>query len=301
MIGASPMSEIIPSTLKDLGEKFYLQYLRNFVLFNWNDIVGELNAKKMEPLYIEFKILHVYCKDSSWQSNVYALKDKFIQMINEAVKEEVVKDIVFSRTSSRNKKRTEDGKIETLSEYEISRRIGSMVLTDEELKRIKESNKDIDNVDLREAIIKAAISRIKLEKYRLKTGWHKCKNCEVLCPAEDELCERCRRMKFEQFERRVITLFREVPFLSYAQIKNDIEKTMPEMIKECRPERVNSIKSKLIQYLCGSIDLTDLKAVQTLVMLFKGARPQDVTKELINSTLYELRYDLPTKGRYKVV
>ena len=43
----SPMSEIMPKSLKLLGEDFYIKYLRNSVIYHWKDIVGKANADVM--------------------------------------------------------------------------------------------------------------------------------------------------------------------------------------------------------------------------------------------------------------
>ena len=47
-----PMSEIMPKSLKMLGEEFYIKYLHNSIVYHWKDIVGESNAEKFKPLYV---------------------------------------------------------------------------------------------------------------------------------------------------------------------------------------------------------------------------------------------------------
>ena len=174
-------------------------------------------------------------------------------------------------------------------------------MTDEELDEIKKSCAEIENVELRETLIRAAISREKLEKYRRKIGWHDCANCGTICAPEDVLCEKCRRLKYEKFHNYVIKLLKKQPWLTFAEVKNNVEENVPKLLDECTPESVSSLRSQMVQYLCRSLNNENQNAINLLVMLFKCVKPEDLTEKLIKNTLYELRYDLPMKGRLKLV
>ena len=296
----SPMSEIMPKSLKLLGEDFYIKYLRNSVIYHWKDIVGEANADKFKPLYIQYKKLFVSCKDSSWKSVVYAYKSEFIKKINDYVKEDLIEDIIFNNTSMSIPKKsdTRSATIKNLSYENRTKEIRNIILTEDELEDIKNTCECIENDELREAVYKASISRMKLEKYRRAHGWHDCPNCGVICPPEDKICNACKQIEYEKLERFILKILKEVPSLTFAEIKNEVEKSMPHMIKECTPETISSLKSKRIQQLCHSINLQNSNQVNELVMLFKGVKAEDLSEKLINQAIFELRYDLPLKGRF---
>ena len=128
----SSINEVVRKSLKSLGEEAYIQYLRHSIIFNWKEIVGEVNANQIKPLRIEYKRLYVYVNDSSWQANVYAYKSTFIKKINDYVEENLIEDILFANPAEQPKK-DESIDNEVLSPANISREIKNMVLTETEL------------------------------------------------------------------------------------------------------------------------------------------------------------------------
>lgn len=296
----SPMSEIMPKSLKLMGEEFYTKYLRNSVIHHWRDIVGEANAEKFKPLYIQYRKLFVYCTDSSWKSVVYAYKSEFIKKINDYVNEELIEDIIFNNTSKTISKAANKPPvtIKTLPYEDRAKEIRNITLSKFEMEDIKNSCECIENDELREAVYKASISGMKLDKYRRAHGWHNCPKCGMICPPEYKICDNCRQSELEAFEKAVLRLLKEVPGLTFAEIKSEIEKSMPHMLKDCTPEAINDLKSKRVQQLCHSIDLKNNNQVSELVMLFKGVKAENLSEKIINKALFELRYDLPLKGRF---
>lgn len=294
----SHISEIIPSTIKSFGEDFYNKYIRNAIIFNWKKIVGEANAKKIRPLHISYKKLYVYCSDSSWKSAMYAYKSGFIQKINDYAQEDVVDDIIFSKDTNGAKEIYNASKVQNQSTSDFQD-VKKMILSEDELEYIKHSCECIDNDELREAAYKAAISHAKLDKYRRKNGWHDCPSCGIICPPEDKICGDCRRLRYEKFEKAMIHLLNEAPGLTYAEIRTAFKKDMPHLLCECLPEVVERIRGTMISSLCQSINLNDVNQVHKLVMLFKCVRAENLSEQIIKNALYELRYDLPMKGRWK--
>ena len=295
----SHISEIIPETIKSFGEDFYIKYIRNAIIFNWKDIVGKANAEKIKPLHISYKKLYVYCSDSSWKSAMYAYKSEFIKKINEYAKEDVIDDIVFSKTSNGAKEIYNEDKVKTQPANDFQD-VKKIILTEAELEDIKKSCECIENDELRESSYKAAISCKKLEKYRRRNGWHDCPSCGIICPPEDKFCLNCRRVSYEKFERAIINLLSEAPGLTYAEIKNVVKKNMPQFLYECLPEVIERIRGAMVQNLCQSININDINQVHKLVMLFKCVRAENLSDQIIKNALYELRYDLPRamlKGR----
>ena len=290
---------VMKKSLKSLGEEVYMQYLRHSILFNWKEIVGEVNANHIKPLRIEYKRLFIYVGDSSWQSNVYAYKSTFIKKINDYAGENVIDDIIFGNPLERPKE-DENIVLAPPPEVDIAKEIKQIVLTESELEKAIKACDCIEDDDLRATMIKTSISRTRLEKYRRQKGRHDCPNCGTLCPPEEIICDSCARFENEMFERAVMKIFQDVPYATYAEVKNEIKNTMPQMLKKCRPETISSIKTTLVQQIASSLDKEDQKKIQLLVMLYKGAQPKDLSDNLINKALYELRHNLPMKGRLKL-
>ncbi len=297
----SAIDEILKTTLKSMGQDFYTQYLRHLIFFKWNEIVGEANAKRVKPLRIEYKRLFVYVNDSSWKSNIFAYKSIFIQKINDFVGQDLIDDILFGSPNERPINEIDTSAASKLPKMKSDMLAKDIILTDDEIEEAEKSCACIENEELRATLLKTAISRIKLEKFRKQNGWHTCQNCNTLAPPEERLCRDCKLKENETFEKTVMKILMDVPWVTYAEVKNEIANTMPQMLGECIPETVESIRGMLIQQICRSLDSKDEKKIKLLVMLFKGAKPEDMTEALIKKALYELRYDLPMKGRLELI
>ena len=296
----SPMSEVMKSSIKALSNDIYIKYLRHSLIANWDEIVGKTYAKRVKPLRIEYKRLFLYSSNSAWQSTIYAYKSRIIKQINDYFEEDLIDDIVFGRPSELPKEGL--NVVEAPPKpIDIVKVVRSIELTDEELEEIEKSCECIEDETLRSTFLKASISRAKSEKYKKSQGWHECPSCGLLCPSEQKICSRCKNLEYEMLERAIINIFREVPWAIYSEIKSEIAKSMPNMVEECTPEKVENLRGMLVQQIAQTLDKKNQKSIRTLVMLFKSVKPEDVSDSLIAKTLNELRYDLPAEGRFNLI
>jgi predicted nucleic acid-binding Zn ribbon protein len=66
------------------------------VLINWNRVVGDRIAPQTNPLRVKDSILFVKVENASWRNEMVFLKGKIIKELNQSVKANVIKDIVFT-------------------------------------------------------------------------------------------------------------------------------------------------------------------------------------------------------------
>jgi predicted nucleic acid-binding Zn ribbon protein len=66
------------------------------VVLNWNQVVGEAIASKTTPLRVRDAILFVRVQNPSWRNELVFLKPKIIKELNQSVRANVVRDIVFT-------------------------------------------------------------------------------------------------------------------------------------------------------------------------------------------------------------
>ena len=290
MIGPSPIDEVIKNSLKSMNEKVYIKYLRESIFYDWEKIIGEANAKKIKPLRIVYKKLYLYAKDSAWRAHVYAYKPLFIKKINDYLGENLIDEILFGNPLEKPKEEEEIINAPK-TKAKFSKEVIKINLSEEELAEIEKNCACIEDETLRHTLLKASINRAKLEKYRIKNNWHECPNCGNLCPPDEKICNVCERLENDIFERAVMKLLKEVPWLTYAEIKREIKKTMPQMLNRCTPDKIENIRGMLVLELCRSLDKSNQNQVNSLVMLFKGVKSEDLTPQLISKTLYELRND----------
>ena len=299
MSDLSPIGDIMKKSLKALGDDFYIKFLRQSLIANWKEIIGENYAKKIKPLRVEHKRLFVYSGDSSWKSTVYTYKTKIIKKINDYFDTDLIDEIIFGRPSEKPKAISSTSA--PVNEVDIVKAVRSIKLTKEEIEEIEKNCACIEDEALRETFLKTSISRAKSEKYRKSQGWHECPHCGVLCPPEQKICNKCKNLEYEIFEKTVIKILQEVPWVTYAEIRKEIEKTMPNMYGECTSEKIESLRGTLVQQMAQTLDKKNENRIKSLVMLFKGVKPEDLTDSLISKALYELRYDLPAEVRLSLV
>ncbi len=88
-----PLKNALNNLISNLGIENGILQGQAFVL--WKDAVGEINAKKTEPIRIERGKLFVKTEDSCWRQELYYQKRLIIKKINLLLKKEVIQDIIF--------------------------------------------------------------------------------------------------------------------------------------------------------------------------------------------------------------
>ncbi len=66
------------------------------IFLNWNRLVGERIASRSNPVKIRDSILFVRVENASWRSQLFFMKRKIIEELNQSMKANVIKDIVFT-------------------------------------------------------------------------------------------------------------------------------------------------------------------------------------------------------------
>ena len=88
------IGKILNRTLRNLQIDRRLRE-ENIVL-NWNRLVGERIASQAHPVRVEDSILFVRVENASWRNELHFIKRKIIEQLNRSVKDNVLKDIVFT-------------------------------------------------------------------------------------------------------------------------------------------------------------------------------------------------------------
>ena len=65
------------------------------IVLNWNRLVGERIASKANALKVRDSILFVRVENASWRNELFFMKRKIMEQLNQSVKDNVIKDIVF--------------------------------------------------------------------------------------------------------------------------------------------------------------------------------------------------------------
>jgi len=88
------IDKVLTRTLK--GLKIDRRIKEETVLLNWSKVVGDRIASYANPLRVRDSILFVRVENASWRNELVFLKEKMVKELNQSVKANVIKDIVFT-------------------------------------------------------------------------------------------------------------------------------------------------------------------------------------------------------------
>jgi len=88
-----PVREVLNKLIINLDiEKGILQG-KAFIL--WDEVVGEVNARKTKPIRIDRGRLFVEVADSAWRQELFYQKNEIIEKLNIKLRSDIIKDIIF--------------------------------------------------------------------------------------------------------------------------------------------------------------------------------------------------------------
>ena len=297
-----PVDIVLQKTLRAAGEEFYIRFLKQSIFARWAEIVGESNSRHWLPVLIKEKTLFVKTYESAWLNELTFYKKEIIGNINRIVtggEFEIVNEIkpapVYEKPSKTTLDLIDGNFGEPPPPEKLPGDLRKVNLTDEEISEIE------NLAELKNIVTKTLINRLKLEKLRIKNGWHKCKKCNSLCPPEKIFCDLCYMTESGEMRRKIRQVFTDAPWLSFPAVRREVLKTMPHMKNECTLSVIASERATLLNRIAGRIPFGDKTSpdAMTLVMLKKQVEPENLTPKLIDAALKEMffsRADRPFKG-----
>lgn len=88
------IGKVLAKNLK--GLKIDRRIKEESIVLNWNLLVGERISSKASPVKIRDSILFVRVENASWRNELFFMKRKIIEQLNQSVKDNVIKDVVFT-------------------------------------------------------------------------------------------------------------------------------------------------------------------------------------------------------------
>jgi predicted nucleic acid-binding Zn ribbon protein len=88
------IDRVLGRTLKRL--KIDRRLKQEGAILEWSKVVGDRIASQTNPLRVRDSILFVRVENASWRNELVFLKGKIIKELNQSVKANVIKDIVFT-------------------------------------------------------------------------------------------------------------------------------------------------------------------------------------------------------------
>ena len=190
----------------------------------------------------------------------------------------MVEDLKFrNQYYDKNKRAIVDKK-----EYNLANNIAQIKLTKEENDKVNELTATITDEKLRKNLKKLMVKNLAFNKIKVDNNWHKCLNCDTLCSKQEQYCTVCKIQRKAEKASKIRKLLIEAPWLTYAELNSYENCTSKEFINE---------KIILLNYYADLVaNNKDNKIyLLTLVMLFNGAKMEEINDNLIQKTLTKFR------------
>ena len=247
-------------------------------------------SAQVQPVKLEHEILFVAVKNSAFKDQLKFLAEELIETLNKNFGQPLIKAIKIAPSFQILDLKPE--KIPAPIEPKI--KLEEMTLTEEEIRRCEERASKISDETLRQMMLQTLWTQLKSQKFRLANGWHKCKDCETLCPPEEIFCEICEIKERELMHQELFKIFYDSPQIKAWDAQELLLKKMPYMRRECSLAAVESARTSLIQKIAEQVRFGDEESPTALklVMLEKRLPPESLTPAIIRRTLMDLQYNL---------
>lgn len=293
------MKTLLHEQMRAAGTDNYQRFLCQELIHKWRELVDEDIAAQVTPVALEHGVLFVDVKNSAFKDQLKFIAEEIIDAINDAYDTPLVKEIrpakSFQITASQSAEETPPAQV---AKPEVA--FDTITLTDEEIARCVEQAAGFANDELRQAVLNTLLSQARVQKFRLANGWHKCADCDTLCPPEEIFCGVCRIRARTAMVEELYRIFYDTPWLTTQDARKILLERMPKMRTECLPEAVESARTSLIQKVAAGIRYGDEDSpdVLKLVTLQKRLPPDKITPAIIRRTLIDLQFNLSGQARY---
>lgn len=285
--GCELVKSVIPKSIHQWGPAVEKEYLMHSVCRHWDEIVGQMIAANVRAVGVERRILWLSCYNASWRNEIMMRQLDILDRVNRYAGSNLVRELRFCSPKKQEELQHPEtaGREKTLEELQLGRALPKLSLTEDEQQKAREVSGGLKDDDLRRKICALYQKQLKLEKFEREHDWHPCARCGAQCAKEQEYCSVCRRAVRSELEQKVRQFLRDMPWARYGDVY--------EYVK-CPSEMVNLQRVRLVQALAARVETGDTTSLdaKTLVMLYRCVPPEQLTDELVESTLYRLRNDL---------
>ena len=288
------LRELLREKMRAQGAEAYAKFRCSEVIHDWSKIVDETIAEQVQPVKLEHGTLFVHVQNSAFKDQLKFVAEEIIEAINDhfGQDEPLVKEIkiakAFQIADMPRQEGTKDNGQGTSQAFE------EVTLTAEEVKACEAQAETFPVEELRPTVLATLLSQARAQKFRRAQGWHKCADCEALCPPEEIFCEVCKIKARSAMVEELYRIFYDEPWLKTRDAQKILLERMPNMRKECSPDVIESARTTLIQKVAGGIRYGDEDSpdVMKLVMLEKRLPPEKLTPAIIRRTLLDLQFNL---------
>ena len=285
---------VLQKSLEETNPELRKKILQKEIFKRWHEIFKSL-ANKISPVKIQGETLIVTSTDGAVMDNLKFGAANFVKLINDTISPglPIISEIKFGKSFDAPPVFNEVPA--PIPEIEIE-------LTPEEIADCEKSVAAVADENLKKTLLETLLSQTKSQKRKLKSGWHKCKLCNVLCPPNEILCNICAVNERGRMIQEIRKIFISAPETHFREIQQKITRQFPYL--NCTLETIESARMDLILQKAAKISYGDetSDAVKFLVQLIRQLPREKLTDAIINRTLKEFKFnlaDLPPLPKYE--
>lgn len=292
------MRAFLREKMRSLGAEAYKKFLCGEVIHDWDKLVDESISAQVRPVKIERGVLYVSVQNSAFKDQLKFFAEEIIDAINEhyGQEEPLVKSIRIAKGFQIADMPPDETSPAQVKKSEVA--LEDITLTAEEIARCESQAENFSDDELRPTVLATLLSQARVQKFRLANGWHKCAECETLCPPEEIFCDVCKIKVRAAMVEELYRIFYDEPWLKTHEAQKILLERLPQMRGECPPDVIESARTSLIQKVAGSVRYGDEESpdVLKLVMLEKRLPPEKLTPAIIRRTLVDMQFNLADKA-----
>ena len=276
MIYLDIIKDVLAKTLRNLtiNKKFKAQ----MAIAHWADIVGKDIAAQSMPQFMSYGVLNIAVKNSVWAHHLLIMKMELIHKINAFIGEPLVRDIRFNqRYHTVDKTEAVDS-----PETDFGRELKKIYLTEREVRQAEAMVSEVQNDELKSRLKRLVGRHLASKKLKMTNRWHKCERCDSLCPENERVCHVCALEEKKKRASSIRNILVEVPWATYGEVYQHVPCTSAEYI-DAKVTLLHVVAQKIAD------ETKDRMHVLTLVMLFTGAKYDEINDKMIERTMYKFR------------
>ena len=289
------ISAVMVKSLQSYSANFRKKILSHTIFTCWKEIAAPL-AEDIFPIKVENQTIILYAKNTAAKDNFKYIAKDILDAANKIVGggEEVYKKFDYAKNFDKPNRTAE--KILSKKKFSAAKKISvaDVKLTAAEIAECEKNVAEIKNPEIKKIALASFITQKKSYKLKIKSGWHKCKICESLCPPEEIICEVCRISERDKMRRTIRQIFLKNPCAKFFDVLNEVKKIFPHLAEEIFISTVTSERSALIKSFASKISFSDTKSedAKFLVQLYKQLPKDKLTDAIIKRAFNELRFNL---------
>ena len=278
----------VRAAIRRLGAKFERDYIVHTTISHWNDIMGEMVARRVRAVYVKDGKLFLYAPDAVWKNEMRMSAPEIVQRVNNYAGSRMVCEIAFTRRARAEIPDEEGADTETPAAY--ARAVKKTGLSDAEIARGASIADSAEDAELGKRIRRAYQVSRKARRLKESRGYTPCPSCGRLI--EGTHCHDCARAQQRELRRAVRRVLRAQPWAKLADVVREVP--------ACDALLLGSERADLVREIANATEYTDQTSdnAYMITMLHRSIPRDQVTPKHIRLTFWELRNELVTTKEF---